>query len=229
MGDIGAKPTPCIPFTPWYLHNETASRPIMVLDPMLRRGDDRPGTVISPRRGRQGRESWEVKVTQARAKAQEGSDPRFLTKRNLPSEKMPNIVWSERYSVKVKKLDKQHMRMAELVNTLNDSINSQENRNSVIEGFTELIKYTGDHFSAEEALMKEHGYPSYKKHKKEHKNLINLLRDIRRQFKKESKSFSDFDYDLAKDWLVIHADWFAVHLSHSDKELGSFLHKKGIK
>ncbi len=77
--------------------------------------------------------------------------------------------------------------------------------------------------------MKEHGYPRYKKHKKEHKHLINLLRDIERQFRRESRSFSDFDYELAKDWLVIHTDWFAVHLSHSDKELGSFLHKKGIK
>jgi len=142
---------------------------------------------------------------------------------------MPNIVWSERYSVKVKKLDKQHMRMAELINTINSSINSKEHRDKVIEGFKELIKYTGDHFSAEEALMKKHGYPNYKKHKKEHKNLINLLNDIERQFKRESKSFSNFDYDLAKDWLVIHTDWFAVHLSHSDKDLGYFLYDKGIK
>ena len=142
---------------------------------------------------------------------------------------MPNIVWNERYSVKVKKLDKQHMRMAELVNTTNDRINSKADRDSVIEGFKELIKYTGDHFSAEEALMKKHGYPGYKKHKKEHKDLINLLRDIDRQFKRESESFSNFDYDLAKDWLVIHTDWFAVHLSQSDTDLGSFLHKKGVK
>ncbi len=155
--------------------------------------------------------------------------PRLLTKRNLISEKiMPNIVWSERYSVKVKKLDKQHMHMAELVNAINNSINLQEDRNKVIEGFKELIKYTGTHFSTEEALMKKHDYPSYKKHKKEHKNLINLLRDIERQFKRESKSFSDFDYNLAKDWLVIHTDWFTVHLSHSDKDLGAFLHKKGV-
>lgn len=142
---------------------------------------------------------------------------------------MRNIVWSERYSVKVKKLDKQHIRMAELVNTINDNINSQEDRDRVIESFTELIKYTRDHFSAEETLMKKHGYPSYEKHKKEHENLTNLLRDIERKFQRESKSFSNFDYDLAKDWLVIHTDWFTVHLSHSDKDLGSFLHKKGIK
>lgn len=142
---------------------------------------------------------------------------------------MAKIVWTKRYSVKVKKLDKQHMRIAELVNTLNDNIDSQEDRNRILEGFTELIKYTSDHFSTEEALMKEHGYPRYKKHKKEHKHLINLLRDIEQRFSRESKSFSDFDYGLAKDWLVIHKDWFSVHLSHSDKELASFLQKKGIK
>ncbi len=141
---------------------------------------------------------------------------------------MTNIVWSKRYSVKVERLDDQHRQMADLVNRMNDRINAQEDRDRIIEGFTDLIKFTGFHFATEEALMKEHGFPDYKKHKKEHKDLINLLGEIKRQFLRESESFSDFDYDLAKDWLVIHKDWFAVHLTHSDKELGRFLKKKGV-
>jgi len=141
---------------------------------------------------------------------------------------MPKIVWSKRYSVKVDDLDAQHQRMAELVNTMNDSIEAQENRDRIIDGFKDLIEFTGGHFAAEEALMKKHGYPDYKKHKKEHKELVNLLREIKKQFERESKPFSDFDYDVAKNWLVIHSDWFTVHLTHSDKDLGSFLNKKGI-
>jgi len=141
---------------------------------------------------------------------------------------MPKIVWSKRYSVKVDDLDAQHQRMAELVNTMNDRIEAQENRDSIIDGFKDLIQFTGGHFAAEEALMKKHGYPDYKKHKKEHKELVNLLREIKKQFEREAKPFSDFDYDVAKDWLVIHSDWFTVHLTHSDRDLGSFLNKKGI-
>jgi len=142
---------------------------------------------------------------------------------------MSRIVWGKRYSVKVANLDDQHRRMAELVNEMNDAINENGEREKILEGFKTLIEYTGGHFAAEEALMKKHDYPDLKKHKKEHKDLINLLREIKKQFERESKSFSDFDYDLAKDWLVIHSDWLTVHLTHSDKDLGSFLNAKGIK
>ncbi len=142
---------------------------------------------------------------------------------------MPRIVWSKRYSVKVDELDGQHRRMAELVNDINDRINARDDRDKLLEGFSELIGFTGKHFATEEALMKKHRYPDYKKHKKEHKDLINLLQDIKKQFRRESESFSDFDYDLAADWLVIHADWFTVHLTHSDRDLGAFLHKNGVE
>jgi hemerythrin len=76
--------------------------------------------------------------------------------------------------------------------------------------------------------MKKLDYPGRKKHKKEHAELINLLKDVRRQFKREAKSLGDFNYDLAKDWLAMHSDWFSVHLVHSDRDFGAFLNKKGI-
>lgn len=141
---------------------------------------------------------------------------------------MPKIVWSKRYSVNVKDLDDQHRRIAELVNGVNDRIKSREESKGIVTGFTELIDFTKAHFEAEEALMKKTDFPDRKKHRREHKELVNLLRDVRKQFKREAKSLGDFDYDVAKDWLAIHQDWFSVHLAHSDKDFGAFLNKKGI-
>lgn len=141
---------------------------------------------------------------------------------------MPKIVWSKRYSVNVKKLDNQHRHIADLVNGINDRIKAREDSKGIVSGFTELIEFTKDHFDTEEALMKKMDFPEAKKHKKEHKELVNLLRDVRKQFKREAKSLGDFDYDVARDWLAIHTDWFSVHLAHSDKDFGAFLNKKGI-
>jgi len=141
---------------------------------------------------------------------------------------MAKIVWSKRYSVNVAKLDNQHRRIAELVNVINERINAREDSKGIVEDFTGLIEFTKGHFETEEALMKKLDYSDTKKHKKEHKELVNLLRDVRKQFRKEAKSLGDFDYDVAKDWLAIHRDWFSVHLAHSDKEFGAFLNKKGI-
>ena len=142
---------------------------------------------------------------------------------------MPKIVWSKRYRVNVTKLDNQHRRIADLINGINDRIQAREDSEGIVGGFTELIDFTKDHFATEEALMKKLGYPDLKKHRKEHKELVNLLRDVRKQFKREAKSLGDFDYDVAKHWLTIHADWFSVHLVHSDKDFGAFLNKKGIE
>ncbi len=141
---------------------------------------------------------------------------------------MPKIVWSKRYSVNVKKLDNQHRHIAELVNAVNDRIKVREESGVLVDGFTELIELTKGHFDTEEALMKKLEYPDLKKHKKEHEELVNLLRDVRKQFKREAKALGDFDYDVAKDWLAIHSDWFSVHLAHSDRDFGRFLNKKGI-
>jgi len=141
---------------------------------------------------------------------------------------MPKIIWNKRYNVNVKKLDGQHRRIAELVNSMNDRIKAKDDSKGIVEGFTDLIEFTEGHFKAEEALMKELGYPDYKRHKKEHKDLTNLLSDIKKQFRRQPKAFVDFDYDVAKAWLVIHNDRFSVHLIHSDKGFGAFLNKKGI-
>ena len=141
---------------------------------------------------------------------------------------MPKIVWSKRYSVNVKKLDNQHRRISELVNTINERIKAHEDGEGIVVGFTELIEFAKDHFATEEDLMKKLDYPDRKKHKKEHKELVNLLRDVRKQFKREAKSLGDFDYDVAGHWLAIHEDWFSVHLVHSDRDFGAFLNAKGI-
>jgi len=141
---------------------------------------------------------------------------------------MPKIVWSKRYRVNVKKLDKQHLHIAELVNAVNDKIKARADSKEIVTGFTELIDFTKSHFETEEALMKKLDYPDRKRHRKEHKELVNLLSDVRKQFKREAKALGDFDYDVAKDWLAIHSDWFSVHLVHSDKDFGAFLNTKGI-
>jgi hemerythrin-like metal-binding protein len=141
---------------------------------------------------------------------------------------MPKIVWGKRYRVNVKKLDEQHQRIAELVNEINDRIKEKEGAKGIVTGFTELIDYAEDHFATEEGLMKKLDYPDRKRHKKEHTELVNLLKDVRKQFKREAKSLGDFNYDVAKDWLAMHSDWFSVHLVHSDRDFGAFLNKKGI-
>jgi hemerythrin len=141
---------------------------------------------------------------------------------------MPKIVWSKRYSVNVKELDMQHRHIADLVNLVNDRIKAREASKDLVDGFSELIEFTKGHFDAEEALMNKLKYPDLKKHRKEHKELVNLLRDVRKQFKREAKSLGDFDYDVAKDWLAIHSDWFSVHLAHSDRDFGAFLNDKGM-
>ncbi len=141
---------------------------------------------------------------------------------------MSPIVWNKRYDVNVRELDEQHKQLAEFVNVMNDAVKAREDRATILKGIADLIEHARLHFSTEESLMQQYGYPDYDKHKQEHKDLLNLLSDIKGKFVKRSHSFADFDYDLADNWLVIHTDWFSVHITHSDRDLGVFLNERNI-
>ena len=75
------------------------------------------------------------------------------------------VEWEDKYSVGIKKIDNQHKKLIEIINRL---YYSRGNRPHTVLGKTiqELIEYTKTHFTDEERLMRENGYPDYQAHKK---------------------------------------------------------------
>ena len=130
------------------------------------------------------------------------------------------IEWNDSYSIGIKVIDDQHMKLIELTNKLFDSCLSGHERTKFDSIFLdiihEIIAYVSYHFGAEEKVMERSNYPEYKIHKQEHANFAKEILNKVEEFKlcKVNPSLS-FVYYL-KNWVF-------SHVAVSDRKLGTYL------
>jgi len=84
----------------------------------------------------------------------------------------------------------------------------------------EIISYTHVHFSAEEKIFNEAGYPEAEKHIKEHQLLLQRINDLFISFSEDDMAQTVAEVsELLKTWIE-------DHLMRVDKRYVSFLLKK---
>ncbi len=84
------------------------------------------------------------------------------------------IEWSDALSMSNPEIDAEHQNFINLVNELNGEIASQRRDKAVVEHImSRILEGAIAHFSHEERLFVEKGYPSAKEHLRIHSDLIN--------------------------------------------------------
>lgn len=134
---------------------------------------------------------------------------------------MPIIEWTQKLSVSVEELDRQHKKLVNLINQLHDSMKVGKGRDVLGSILNDLTDYTVYHFEAEEKLLLENAYPSYALHKKEHD-------DLRSQVKEIKTKFDQGDTALTVEFMGFLKDWLNNHIMQADKKYADFLNSKGI-
>jgi len=134
---------------------------------------------------------------------------------------MALLSWSPNYSVSIKEIDKQHMKLVELVNELHDGMKAGKGKEVLGIVLSELVKYTAFHFSYEEQLFNKYSYPETGTHKRQHKDLVDQVMDYKTSFESGKSVLSMDIMNFLKDWLV-------NHIAGSDKKYSSFLNSKGV-
>ncbi|MGA2071741.1 MAG: hemerythrin domain-containing protein, partial [Sedimentisphaerales bacterium] len=74
--------------------------------------------------------------------------------------KMEKICWKDEYSVGVEKIDHQHQHLFEIINKLIERPVSSDDSGLVSDILSEMVNYAREHFSTEEMLMRQYGYPA---------------------------------------------------------------------
>lgn len=98
------------------------------------------------------------------------------------------LEWSERFETHIELVDTQHKRLCALLNRLADSFTvGSPSENEVAQALQELVDYSHQHFSDEEALMKEHNIDPH-------------------HFAIHHMEHNSFIYDLSRLQLHINAD-----------------------
>jgi len=129
--------------------------------------------------------------------------------------------WDDTLSVKVRQFDDQHKKLVDLINQLHDAMKVGKGKDVLGKTLKSLADYTQSHFTAEELLMRQHNYPNFEKHKKEHNQLILQVSDLQKKLQEGSMVLSQEVFVFLKEWVV-------KHIQVMDKEYGPYLHSKGV-
>ena len=81
-----------------------------------------------------------------------------------------------------------------------------------------LFKYTREHFTHEENLMRDIGYPSIREHINQHNDLLSKLNNVAQNIANDTLDKQDLSAFLGH--------WLLNHIGTSDAELAGYLRLK---
>ncbi|MBN1685384.1 MAG: hemerythrin family protein [Spirochaetales bacterium] len=121
------------------------------------------------------------------------------------------IRWDSKYEVNVKKIDRQHRKIVDILNKLYDLQENAADQRKIEKIFEDLRAYITTHFKTEEAYLKEIECVEFDQQKKEHNAFIDTVCSYQREYFKEKPLalINLFNYV----W-----DWFANHILTVDKK-----------
>jgi hemerythrin len=130
--------------------------------------------------------------------------------------------WKQEYSVGIDSIDQQHKKLLGLINQLQTAVDFSTGEQFEREALDQLIDYTKTHFTYEEGLMEQNGYPDFESHKAQHVKMISRVGEVLAEYEQ--------DQDTAMKNAVIYLkDWLINHINGTDKAYSSFLIGKGVK
>lgn len=135
---------------------------------------------------------------------------------------MSFIVWSDKFLVNVKEIDKQHKKLVSIINDLHSAMKEGKGMDIVSSAVENLADYAIIHFATEEKYMKQFGYPGYQEHKSEHDRFSQKALDFKNGLKDEKVG-------LSVEVLLFIKDWITRHILGTDKKYSAFFGEKGLK
>lgn len=135
---------------------------------------------------------------------------------------MALVTWDPSFSVKVTRCDDDHKKLFALMNTLHDAMSLGKGAKVVQQVVQELLEYTKFHFTAEEALLEQTGYPGLSAHRLQHQQFVKQIE----QFQKDLEVSA---VGKAVSVLTFLKDWLSKHIKQTDQKYSAHLNANGIK
>ena len=136
---------------------------------------------------------------------------------------MPSIVWDESLSIGINLIDEQHKMLIERTNAISDAVEMKRGLEKIMQTLNFMIEYTEFHFSAEEKVMSENGYPKLNEHHLLHEDFKTRLNQMVQDFEEEGATS-----DLSEEITSYLTSWLVNHIKGIDTELGKILREKGF-
>jgi hemerythrin len=117
---------------------------------------------------------------------------------------MEKFHWKDEYSMGVEKIDHQHRHLFILVNKLIEQSTAYPDSKLILYTLREMIDYAKEHFTDEEKLMQERGFPELESHKEQHTYFIKTTAELSLgALDNQEMVFSEI-VEFLKLWLTFH-------------------------
>lgn len=123
---------------------------------------------------------------------------------------MALVEWQACYSVANERLDQQHQRLIAMINLLGEAMDTGAEKATLMKILSDLAGYTKTHFSDEERMLEQCGYPLLADHREKHAALNRELADFYRNFYTSSRPQS-------KEVMLFLQNWLYGHILEQDK------------
>ena len=132
------------------------------------------------------------------------------------------IVFDESLYTGDERIDAQHQELISRVNRLLESCEQGTEKLTAVKTLDFLMDYTDYHFSEEEALQENAGYPHYEAHKKLHEEFRRSEHELREMLEEEEGPTDAFVAAVNKNIT----DWLVNHIRKCDTDVASFINGK---
>jgi hemerythrin-like metal-binding protein len=112
--------------------------------------------------------------------------------------------WDNTNNVGLSSIDGQHQNLFAIARELHSAMLAGQAKSVMVKILDRLVQYTDVHFTHEERLMREHGYPGFSQHKAEHDALRQSVLQFQRDFAAGKVSVSVNVLHFVRDWLDHH-------------------------
>ena len=129
--------------------------------------------------------------------------------------------WDRSFSIGVRAMDDQHKGLVQALNDLHAAMIKGQTKESTSILLARLTKYTVDHFTAEEALMKRTQYPGLANHHVLHVDLTKQVRQFAERYERGEIALSVHLMDFLRNWLT-------NHIQKEDRDYGPWLNRCGV-
>ena len=136
---------------------------------------------------------------------------------------MSFVEWEAKYNTGIKTIDQQHKKLVMVTNELFESCaqGTSEANDAFKKILKDVVAYVKEHFSTEEKLMTDYGYPGYSDHKRQHEGFVIKVLEQVSLFEEGKKLVPNQFVRFLREWLL-------EHIAISDHAYCEFFRAKGV-
>ena len=123
----------------------------------------------------------------------------------------------------VREIDEQHEKLFDLINAVEAAGNASNTKEETEKALGFLGAYVTEHFSREEGMMRESGYPEHEWHANWHQGYISKFNNLKEEYNKNGPS-AEFT-NILEEFIM---KWIVTHIRNVDVDLGKHInsHRK---